>query len=53
MVKSTREQRRSKNNPWEILVIAALFFFPGLFMLMQRGPLVAIQQGFHWVLHPA
>jgi hypothetical protein len=50
MVKPTREQRRSKNNPWEILVIAALFFFPGLFMLMQRGPLIAIQQTFHWAL---
>jgi hypothetical protein len=45
-----REPRRSKNNPWEILVIAALFFFPGLFLLAQRGPLIAIQQSFHWVL---
>jgi hypothetical protein len=50
MVKHTREERRSKNNPWEILVIAALFFFPGLFMLVHRGPLFAIQQSFHWVL---
>jgi hypothetical protein len=49
MVKPTREQRRSKNNPWEILVVAALFFFPGLFMLLQRGPLIAIQQSFRWV----
>jgi ABC-type multidrug transport system permease subunit len=50
MVKPTREQRRSKNNPWEILVIAALFFFPGVFMLVQRGPLIAVQQTFNWVL---
>ena len=49
MVKPTREQRPSKNNPWEILVIAALFFFPGLFMLVHRGPLIAIQQSFRWV----
>jgi hypothetical protein len=45
-----REQRRSKNDPWEILVIAALFFFPGLFLPMQHGPLIAIQQSFHWRL---
>jgi hypothetical protein len=50
MVKHIREQRRSKNNPWEILVIAALFFFPGIFMLLQRGPLIAVQQSFQWVL---
>jgi hypothetical protein len=50
MVKPPHEKRRSKNNPWEILVVAALFFFPGLFMLVQRGPLIAIQQSFHWVL---
>ena len=49
MMKPTREDRRSKNNPWEILVIAALFFFPGLFMLLHRGPLIAIQQSFRWV----
>ena len=50
MVNPTREPRRSKNNPWEILVVAALFFFPGIFMLLQRGPLIAVQQSFHWVL---
>jgi len=50
MMKAMRKRRRSKNNPWEILVIAALFFFPGLFMLAQRRPLIAIQQSFHWVL---
>ena len=49
MMKPTREERRSKNNPWEILVIAVLFFFPGLFMLLHRGPLIAIQQSFRWV----
>jgi hypothetical protein len=31
-------------NPWEILVIAALFFFPGVFMLLHRGPMIAVQQ---------
>jgi hypothetical protein len=42
------EQRRTKNNPWEILVVAALFFLPGLFMLFHRGPLVGIQQSFRY-----
>ena len=50
MVKPSPEQRRSKNNPWEFLLIAALFFFPGLFMLLQRGPFIAIQQSFRWEL---
>ena len=48
MVKPTREQRRLKNNPWEILVVATLFFFPGLFMLLHRGPLIAVQQGYRY-----
>jgi hypothetical protein len=42
------EQRRTKNNPWEILAVAALFFLPGLFMVFHRGPLVAIQQSFRY-----
>jgi len=42
------EQRRTKNNPWEILVVAALFFLPGLVMLFHRGPLVAVQQSFRY-----
>jgi hypothetical protein len=42
------EQRRPKNNPWEILVVAALFFLPGVFMLLQRGPLIAVQQSFRY-----
>src|SRR4051794_4146808 len=48
MVDQLSEQRRRKNNPWEILVVAGLFFFPGLFMLFHRGPLVAIQQSFRY-----
>jgi hypothetical protein len=43
------EQRRPKNNPWEILVVAGLFFLPGLFMLLQRGPLVGFQQSFRHI----
>jgi hypothetical protein len=35
---------KKRNNPWEILVVAALFFFPGVFLLVQRGPLFAVQQ---------
>ena len=37
-----------RNNPWEFLVIAALFFFPGLFMLLQRGPLIGVQQVYRY-----
>jgi hypothetical protein len=48
MMKPTSDERRSKNNPWEVLVIAALFFFPGLFMLVHRGPLFAVQQGYKY-----
>ena len=50
MVEPPRERRRSRNNPWEILVVAALFFFPGLFLLVQRGPVIALQQTYNWVL---
>lgn len=42
------EQRRTKNNPWEILVVAGLFFFPGLVMLFHHGPLIAMQQSFRY-----
>lgn len=47
--KPSRDERSSTNNPWEILVIAALFFFPGVFMLLQHGPVIALQQSFRWV----
>jgi hypothetical protein len=53
MMKPARKQRRWRNNPWEILVVAALFFFPGLFMLVHRGPLIGLQQSFHPVLPSA
>jgi hypothetical protein len=50
MPKPARTQRtRRKNNPWEVLVVAALFFFPGLLLLLQREPLVAGHQSFRWV----
>src|SRR5262245_66099753 len=39
---------KQQNNPWEILVVAALFFFPGVFMLLHRGPLFAVQQGYRY-----
>jgi hypothetical protein len=35
---------KRRDNPWEVLVVSALFFFPGLFMLFHRGPLTAVQQ---------
>jgi hypothetical protein len=52
MMNATREKRRSKNNPWEVLVVAALFFFPGVFMLVHHGPLIAVQQAYRyqWLL---
>ena len=33
----TREER-TNNNPWEILAIASLFFFPGICLLLQTRP---------------
>jgi hypothetical protein len=30
-----------------VLVVAGLFFFPGVVMLFQRGTLVAFQESFH------
>ena len=47
-MKPTREKRRLKNNPWELLVVGALFFFPGIFMLLQHGPLIAVQQVYRY-----
>lgn len=29
-------------------MIAALFFFPGLFMLLHDGAMIAVQQSFRW-----
>jgi hypothetical protein len=40
---------RRKNNPWEVLVVAGLFFFPGVAMLFQRGTLVGFQQSFRYL----
>jgi hypothetical protein len=37
----------TQNEPWEVLVVAGLFFFPGVFVLFQRGTVVAFQQSFH------
>ena len=47
-MKRLRGERRSKNNPWEILVVAGLFFVPGVFMLVQDHPIIAMQQSFRW-----
>jgi uncharacterized protein YjeT (DUF2065 family) len=49
MMKSSRRDRtRRKNNPWEVLVVASLFFFPGVVMFFQRGTVVAFQQSFRY-----
>lgn len=37
-----------RNNPWEILVVAGLFCFPGVVMLLHRGPMIAVQQGYKY-----
>jgi hypothetical protein len=42
------QRKPRKNNPWEVLVVAALFFFPGLALLFQREPIIAFQQSFRW-----
>jgi hypothetical protein len=49
-VKNTTERKRplvspnKQNNPWELLVIAALFFIPGLTLILQKHASVLIQQ---------
>jgi drug/metabolite transporter (DMT)-like permease len=48
MKSSGRGRTRRKNDPWEVLVVAALFFFPGVVMLFQRGTVVAFQQSFRY-----
>jgi hypothetical protein len=42
------EPRHPKNNPWEILVVGALFFFPGLLLMFQHGSAIAVQQSFRY-----
>jgi hypothetical protein len=36
------------SDPWEVFVVARLFFFPGVAILFQRGTLVAFQQSFRY-----
>jgi hypothetical protein len=50
MLRSNRTQRKPrKNDPWEVLVVAALFFLPGVALLFQRDPIIAFQQSFRWL----
>ena len=49
MKSSERGRTRRKNDPWEVLVVAGLFFFPGVAMLFQRGTVVAFQQSFRYL----
>ena len=41
-----------RENPWELLAIAALVFFPGFIMLLQTKPLVAATQAFASAKYP-
>jgi hypothetical protein len=46
-----------RDNPWELLAIAALVFFPGLFMVLQSKPMAALPHtgrfsGFGMILSP-
>jgi hypothetical protein len=34
-----------RNNPWELLAIAALIFVPGIVMLLQKKPMIAFPLG--------
>src|SRR3954470_83362 len=48
-MKQTKPERsRHKNNPWEVLVVAALFFLPGVSLLFAQETIVAFQQSFRW-----
>src|SRR6266513_1926871 len=37
---------RKRNNPWELLGIAALLFVPGVVMLIQKSPIIGFHQAF-------
>jgi hypothetical protein len=52
-----RRYLAKRNNPWELLAIAALMFFPGLDMVLQTEPMGALPntgrfRGFGMVLSP-
>ena len=49
MKSSGRGRTRRKHDPWEVLVVAGLFFFPGVAMLFQRGTVVAFQKSFRYL----
>ena len=49
MKSSGRGRTRRKNDPWEVLVVAGLFFFPGVVMLFQHGTMVAFQKSFYYI----
>ena len=34
-----------RNNPWELLAIAALIFVPGILMLLQKKPMIRLPLG--------
>ena len=41
-----------RENPWELLAIAARVFFPGVIMLLQTKPMVAAPQAFASAKYP-
>jgi hypothetical protein len=41
-----------RENPWELLAIAALVFFPGVIMLLQTKPMVAAPMAFASAKYP-
>ncbi len=49
MKSSEPGRTRRKNDPWEVLVVAGLFFFPGVAMLFQLGTVVAFQKSFRYL----
>jgi hypothetical protein len=49
MKSSERGRTRRKKDPWEVLVVAGLFLFPGVAMLFQRGTVVAFQKSFRYL----
>lgn len=37
-----RRYLAKRNNPWELLVIALMIFVPGVIMLFQKEPMIAV-----------
>lgn len=43
--KEEMQEEQASNNPWELLAMASLFFFPGVCLLLQKQPVWMLLRG--------